>query len=101
MKKLHENVRTEIENANEKYKKKANKNQRFKYFELGDLDGLQLRNERFLGKLMSKLMQRAEGSSMILEKFSDNAYKIDFPSSYGILVSMWVIFLHILRIKSC
>lgn len=37
MKKLHENVRVKIEKANEKYKKKANKNRRTKSIEPGGL----------------------------------------------------------------
>jgi len=42
-----------------------------------------LRKERFPTKRKSKLMPRADGPFEVLEKVSDNAYKVDLPRDYG------------------
>lgn len=63
MKKLHEQIRTKIEKANESYKKKANWHRKKSYFERGDLVWLHLRKERFPSHRRNKLMLRVDGHS--------------------------------------
>ena len=50
----------------------------------GDLVWIHLRKERFPQKRKSKLMPRADGPFEVLEKVSDNAYKVDLPGDYGV-----------------
>lgn len=84
MVKLHKQIRTNIEKANESYKKKANKRRPQRLFEPGDLVWVHLRKERFPGKRKHKLMPRAEGPFKVKERCGDNAYKIDLPGEYGV-----------------
>lgn len=84
MKKLHEQVRTQIEKVNELYKQRANKNRKKVVFHPGDLVWLHLRKERFPSKRKNKLMPRSEGPFKILERIGDNAYKLDIPGDMSI-----------------
>ena len=45
---------------------------------------LHLRKDRFLALRKSKLMPRAAGPYIILEKINDNAYKLELPSEFRI-----------------
>ena len=84
MVKVHKEIRTNIEKANEMYKKKANKNRKPRVFSPGDLVWIHLRKERFPSKRKHKLMPRSEGPFKVLERYGDNAYKIDLPGEYGV-----------------
>ncbi|CAL9121052.1 unnamed protein product, partial [Musa textilis] len=79
IKKLHEQIRSKIEKANESYRKKANKHRRKTHFQPGDLVWLHLRKERFPSQRKNKLMPRADGPFEVLERIGENAYKIDLP----------------------
>jgi len=46
-----------------------------------------MRNERFPEQRKSKLQHRGDRPFQVLEMISDNAYKIDIPSEYGVSFS--------------
>ena len=46
-------------------------------FNIGDLVWLHLRNDRFPNERKSKLLPRADGPFKVLERYNNNAYKID------------------------
>jgi len=77
MKKLHEQVRAQIEKVNEQYKTKANKNQTHLEFKPGDLVWLHLRKERFPSRRKRKLMARGDDPYKIVQRVGDNAYKVE------------------------
>ena len=68
MKKLHEQVRAQIEKVNEQYKTKANKNRTHLEFKSGDFVRLHLRKERFPSRKKNKLMARGDGPYKIVHK---------------------------------
>ena len=84
IKNLHETNKTNIENMNEKYKLAGSKGRKQVLFEQGDLVWLHLRKERFPDLRKSKLMPRAAGPFMVLEKINDNAYKLELPADFGV-----------------
>ena len=49
-----------------------------------DLVWVHLRKERFPSKRNTKLMLRAEGQFEVLERINNNAYKLNFPTDYGV-----------------
>ena len=48
-------------------------------FNIGDLVWLHLRKDRFPHERKSKLRPRADGPFKVLERYKNNAYKIDIP----------------------
>ena len=76
MKKLHEQIRNQIEKTNEAYKAKANKPRKSLEFKPGEFVWLHLREERFPSRGKNKLMARSDGPFEILEKVGNNAYKM-------------------------
>ena len=76
MKKLHKQIRNQMEKTNEAYKAKANKHRKSLEFKPGDLVWLHLRKERFPSTRKNKLMARSDGPFEILEKVGSNAYKL-------------------------
>jgi len=81
---LHEMVKSKIEKANASYQVQASKHKKKVVFHPGDLVWVHLRKERFPSKRKSKLMPRADGPFEVLERISDNAYKINLPGDYGV-----------------
>jgi hypothetical protein len=53
-------------------------------FTPGDLVWLHLRKERFPNLRKSKLMPRADGLFKVLDRISENAYKLDLPTDFGV-----------------
>jgi len=84
MKKLHEQIRNQIEKTNEAYKAKANKHRKSLEFKLGDLVWLHLRKERFPSRRKNKLMARSDGPFEIIEKVGNNAYKLQLPGDMAV-----------------
>ena len=71
--------------ANEKYQHRKNKGLKdTRQLEIGDFVWVHLRKERFPHQRKNKLMPRAMGPYQILDKYRDNAFKIDLPAEYGI-----------------
>jgi len=83
IKHLHERVKLRIEKSNASYQAQANKHKK-SGVPIGDLVWVHLRKERFPAKRKSKLTPRADDPFEILEKVNDNAYKVNFPSDYGV-----------------
>ena len=84
VKKMHEQVKAQIEKRIESYARHANKGRRKVTFEPGDWVWVHLRKERFPSQRKSKLMPRGDGPFQVLEKINDNAYKIELPGEYGV-----------------
>ena len=61
------------------YKKTANKKRRQADFSKGDLVMIHLRKNRFPTGIYNKLKDRQIGPFRILEKYGDNAFKIELP----------------------
>ena len=90
MKKLHEQVRAQIEMVNEKYKQKANKNRPHLEFKPSDLVWLYLRKERFPLRKKNKLMARGDGPYKVVQKVGENAYKLELPGDMHIFAAFSV-----------
>jgi hypothetical protein len=100
VKKLHESVQQHIEKRTEQYANKANKGRRQVIFKPSDWVWVHMRKERFPARRRSKLHPRGDGPFQILEKINDNAYKVDLPGEYKVLLlSMFLIFLHLMQAK--
>jgi len=84
VKKIHEKVKLQIQQQNEKYAKYNNKRKREIIFEEGDLVWLHLRKDRFPTKRKSKLSPRGDGPFQVLKEVNNNAYKLDLPIEYGV-----------------
>jgi hypothetical protein len=100
VKSLHERVRLQIAQKNERVASQANKGRRRVIFEPGDWVWVHMRKERFPAHRKTKLHPRGDGPFQILEKINDNAYKVDLPGEYKVLLlSMFLIFLHLMQAK--
>jgi hypothetical protein len=84
VKSIHERVRIQIAQKNEKFASQANKGQRRVFFELGDWVWVHMHKERFLAHGRTKLHPRGDGTFQILEKINDNAYKVNHPGEYNV-----------------
>ena len=76
MKKLHKQIRGQIEKANTAYKAKVNKHRKQLEFKPGDLIWLHSRKERFPSRRKNKLMARSDAHFQFIEKVGSNAYKL-------------------------
>jgi hypothetical protein len=52
--------------------------------EPGDLVWLHLRKDRFSYLRKSKLMPKTDGPFKIIEKITDNVYKLELPPEFGV-----------------
>uniref|UniRef100_A0A2N9FXU0 Integrase catalytic domain-containing protein n=1 Tax=Fagus sylvatica TaxID=28930 RepID=A0A2N9FXU0_FAGSY len=84
VKSLHERVRLQIAQKNEKVASQANKGRRRVIFEPGDWVWVHMRKERFPAHRKTKLHPQGDGPFQILEKINDNAYKVDLPGEYKV-----------------
>ncbi|CAM8960386.1 unnamed protein product [Rhodiola kirilowii] len=84
IKKVHSQVRYQIEKSNQKYKARADKNRKKLVFKKGDLVWIHLRKARFPTGRYGKLQPRADGPFRVLERINDNAYKVDLPGKYNV-----------------
>uniref|UniRef100_A0A2N9I8I3 Integrase catalytic domain-containing protein n=1 Tax=Fagus sylvatica TaxID=28930 RepID=A0A2N9I8I3_FAGSY len=84
VKSLHERVRLQIAQKNERVASQANKGRKRVIFEPGDWVWVHMRKERFLAHRRTKLHPRGDGPFQILEKINDNAYKVDLPGEYKV-----------------
>jgi len=81
---LHEHVQNKIGKPNEKYCKQANMHRKPTIFKEGDLVWIHLRKEIFRSKRYYKLKPRANGPFKVLQRISENAYKIDLSGDYSV-----------------
>lgn len=84
VKKLHEEIKAQIEKKSESYARHANKGRKKVVFEPGDWVWVHFRKERFPSQRKSKLMPRGDGPFQVISKINDNAYKIDLPGEYAV-----------------
>uniref|UniRef100_A0A151UEG5 Transposon Ty3-I Gag-Pol polyprotein n=1 Tax=Cajanus cajan TaxID=3821 RepID=A0A151UEG5_CAJCA len=84
VKKLHEKVKTHIQQQNERTALKRSKGKKNLIFEEGDWVWLHLRKERFPSPRKSKLNPRGDGPFQVLQRINDNAYRLDLPRDYGV-----------------
>ena len=74
---MHE--RHTIERKVQRLATKLNINKQPMVFNIGDLVWLHLRKDRFPHERKSKLRPRTDGPFKVLERYNNNAYKIDIP----------------------
>ena len=84
MKKLHQQVKENLERRTQQYEKQANKGRKRVTFDVGDWVWVHFRKERFPAQRRSKLLPRGDGPFQVLAKVNDNAYKIDLPGEYTV-----------------
>jgi hypothetical protein len=84
VKSLHEMVRLQIAQKNERVASQATNGRRRVIFEPRDWVWVHMRKERFPAHKKTKLHPRGDGPFQILEKINDNAYKVDLPSEYKV-----------------
>jgi len=84
VKSIHERVRLQIVQKNEKFASQANKGRRCVIFEPGDWVWVHMHKEIFPAYRRTKLHPQANVPLQILEKINDNAYKVDLPGEYNV-----------------
>jgi hypothetical protein len=84
MQRLHDQVRRQIQDSNQKYKDIVDQKRREVQFEVGDEFLAHLRRERFPRGTHNKLNMKKIGPCKILRKFVANAYEIELPDNVGI-----------------
>jgi len=83
-------VRSKIDKTNASYQAQANTHKKKVRFQLGDLVWIHLGKEISPLKRKNKLITKANGPFVVLEKINDNAYKVDFPRDYRVLATFKV-----------
>ena len=83
--KIHEQIKKNIEQANIRYKHKADRGlQEKRKFQAQDLLWVHLRKSKFPKLRSNKLKLKTEGPFKVLAKTEDNAYTMDIPDTFGI-----------------
>jgi hypothetical protein len=84
MQKLHEQIKGQLQNNNQRYKDRVDQKRKEVNFEVGDQVLAHLRKEIFPRGKYNKLKLKNIGPCKILRKFSANAYEIELPEDIGI-----------------
>jgi len=90
MKKLHEQIQTQIGNANASYKARVNNHRKPMVFNLGDLIWLNPRNERFLFRRKNKHLAWGECPFKVHERIGGKAFELDLPKDMHVSVTFTV-----------
>jgi hypothetical protein len=84
MQKLHDKVREQLQDNNQKYKSRVDQKRREVQFEVGDEVLAHFGKERFPRGMYSKMKMKKIGPCRILRKFTSNAYEIELSDNIGI-----------------
>ena len=84
MKEVHDQVKRTLVEANQKLKEKVDEGRREVQFQVGDLVMVHLNKARLQKGVPTKLQMRRIGPCKILEKYGQNAYKVDLPNDLNI-----------------
>ena len=84
IKEVQDQVKLQLQNSNQKYKEVADQKRREVQFKVGDLVWAYLKKERLPQTKNTKLLPKKVGPCQILEKYGQNAYKIQLPTDIGI-----------------
>jgi hypothetical protein len=84
MKKLHSQIRGQLQISSQEYKHIVDKHRKELQFEVRDKVLAHLGKERFPRGTYNKLEMKKRGPCMILRKFGTNAYDIEIPYDVGI-----------------
>jgi len=74
-KKLHEQIKAQIEKVNGSYRAIVNKHRKRLAFNLGNLVWFHIRKKRFHSRRQNKLMAHGDGPFKVLKRIRDNACK--------------------------
>ncbi|GLJ40537.1 hypothetical protein SUGI_0836160 [Cryptomeria japonica] len=77
MQEIHEQVRTVLLDTSQRIKEKVDEKRRDIQFVVCDLVIIHLNKERLYKGIHSKLQMRRIGPCKVLEKYGNNAYKLD------------------------
>jgi hypothetical protein len=83
MQKLHRQIRGQLQNSSQEYKRSVDLHCRELQFEVGDQVLAHLRKERFPRGTHNKLKMKKIGPCKILRKFDANAYEIELLDDVG------------------
>ena len=84
MQKLHSQIRGQLQNSSQEYKRKVDQHLKELQFEVGDQVLTHIRKERFPRGTYKKLKMKKIGPCKILRKFDANTYEIELPYDEGI-----------------
>ncbi|KAL4282280.1 hypothetical protein GQ457_03G017080 [Hibiscus cannabinus] len=84
VKRLHQQVKENLERRTQQYERRENKGQKRVTFEVGDWVWVHFRKERFPAQRSSKLLPRGDGPFQVVAKVNENAYKLDLPGEYNV-----------------
>ena len=84
IKEVQDQVKLQLQNSNLKYKEFADQKRREVQFKVGNLVWAYLKKEILPQMKHTKLLPKKVGPCQILEKYGQNAYKIQLPTDIGI-----------------